>query len=71
MLINDCIGRLCALSILCLPAATISPAQTFTVVKRFNGTNGAGPAGRLIQGRDGNFYGTTYGGGVNRSRHGV
>jgi uncharacterized repeat protein (TIGR03803 family) len=69
MLLNDCIRRICVLSILCLPLAIVSPAQTFTVVKRFNGTNGSGPAGRLIQGTDGNFYGTTYGGGT--SGHGT
>ncbi|MGA3266912.1 MAG: choice-of-anchor tandem repeat GloVer-containing protein [Verrucomicrobiota bacterium] len=34
---------------------------TFTTLVNFNGTNGALPYGALLQARDGNFYGTTYG----------
>ncbi|MGA8489285.1 MAG: choice-of-anchor tandem repeat GloVer-containing protein [Terriglobales bacterium] len=41
------------------------PAQTFTVLKSFNGTNGHGSAGPLVQGLDGNLYGTSYAGGTN------
>jgi uncharacterized repeat protein (TIGR03803 family) len=38
----------------------MSPAGTVTVLHKFNGLNeGAEPASRLIQGTDGNFYGTT------------
>src|SRR5580692_5899749 len=48
---------------LCAAATTASPAQTFTVLKRFNGTNGTAPNG-LAQGIDGNFYGTTSAGGT-------
>jgi uncharacterized repeat protein (TIGR03803 family) len=48
---------------LCAAAAIGSPAQTFTVLKRFNGTNGTAPNG-LAQGIDGNFYGTTSAGGT-------
>lgn len=40
----------------------ITPAGTLTTVAEFNGTNGWGPD-RLIQGADGNFYGTTSAGG--------
>lgn len=43
--------------------AIASPAQTFTILHSFNGTDGTMPT-RLAQGIDGNFYGTTaYGGG--------
>jgi len=45
--------------------ATVSAAQTFTTLVNFDKTNGANPAASLIQGTDGNFYGTTYGGGAN------
>jgi len=43
--------------------AIASPAQTFTILHAFDGTDGTMPNG-LVQGIDGNFYGTTgYGGG--------
>lgn len=48
-----------------LGMAVISPAQTLTTLVTFNGTNGNGPSGPLVQGTDGNFYGTTYAGGSN------
>jgi uncharacterized repeat protein (TIGR03803 family) len=39
------------------------PAGVLTTLVAFNGPNGYGPAAGLIQGTDGNFYGTTeYGG---------
>ena len=41
-----------------------SPAQTFTVLKVFDGTNGSYPFGSLVEGVDANLYGTTYGGGA-------
>ena len=41
----------------------MTPAGTLTPLVEFNGDNGANPAGVLVQGSDGSFYGTTpYGG---------
>jgi uncharacterized repeat protein (TIGR03803 family) len=42
-----------------------SSAQTLTTLIDFNGTNGLTPYAPPVQGRDGNFYGTTGGGGAN------
>jgi uncharacterized repeat protein (TIGR03803 family) len=54
----------------CLPDGcgtvfTITLSGKFTTLHSFDGTDGAGPAGALIQGTDGNFYGTTNYGGTN------
>ena len=57
---------LSALFALLVATVVALPAQTFTVIKSFNGTNGAGSVGPLVQGLDGNLYGTSYGGGTNR-----
>ncbi len=43
----------------------ITPGGEFTSLHSFDGTDGAGPYGGLVQGSDGNFYGATYGGGAN------
>jgi uncharacterized repeat protein (TIGR03803 family) len=52
-------------AILCLGTACILQAQTFTTLATFDGANGANPyAAALVQGTDGNFYGTTSRGGA-------
>jgi|SRR5271154_2382977 len=45
-------------------AVIAAPAQTLTTLIDFSGSNGASPQAALIQGTDGNFYGTTAEGGV-------
>jgi uncharacterized repeat protein (TIGR03803 family) len=49
----------------CVASALVSPAQTFQTLVSFDLTDGAYSYGALIQGADGNFYGTTYTGGAN------
>lgn len=55
------------LGILCLilaATAISSSAQTFTTVLSFDNTDGANPESGLVQGLDGNLYGTTPNGGA-------
>jgi uncharacterized repeat protein (TIGR03803 family) len=47
----------------------ISTNGAFTTLATFDTTTGAGPNCALIQGSDGNFYGTTYSGGVTNSAY--
>ena len=55
---------LSVLFVLCVATAIPAPAQTFTTLVSFNGENGSNPGyGPLVQGNDGNFYGTTREGG--------
>lgn len=53
-----------ALLLLCITVAIPSAAQTFTTLVNFDGSNGSNPFAGLVQGFDGNFYGTTYYGGA-------
>lgn len=49
-----------------MAAVASSATTTFTTLLSFDNTNGANPQfGSLVQGFDGNFYGTTYEGGAN------
>jgi uncharacterized repeat protein (TIGR03803 family) len=58
-------GIPCIAALFFVAPAIPLPAQTFTVLTRFNGTNGAWPSyGSLIQGIDGDLYGTTGFGGA-------
>jgi len=59
--------RICAVLLLGAATAIASTAQTLTTVVSFNGTNGAAAEQPLIQGTDGNFYGTTLRGGGSNS----
>ncbi|HKF01757.1 MAG TPA: choice-of-anchor tandem repeat GloVer-containing protein [Candidatus Sulfotelmatobacter sp.] len=43
----------------CVMTVITMSAQTFTTLAKFNGTNGGQPEFSLVQGSDGNFYGTT------------
>ena len=59
----------CVVSVLCAATAIASPATSFTSLYSFcsqaNCPDGTGPNGWLVQGYDGNFYGTTGSGGAN------
>ncbi len=56
---------ICTALVLLAASAVSAPAQIVTNIAFFDTTNGAAPAGSLIQGTDGKLYGTTNGGGEN------
>jgi len=58
--------RAYAVSVLCVTMAVTLPAQTYTRLFSFSGMGGYGsiPEAGLVQGTDGNFYGTTGTGGA-------
>lgn len=45
----------------------VTPGGTLTTLHTFIGTDGSDPLARMIQGTDGNFYGTTFGGGASHN----
>ncbi len=59
----NCCGRACALFVLLAMTAATLPAQTFKTMYSFDSTDAAYPWATLVQGNDGNFYGTTQNGG--------
>jgi uncharacterized repeat protein (TIGR03803 family) len=54
----------CVVFLFCAATAIAVAGQTFTKLRAFNETDGEYPVGYLIQGTDGNFYGTTESGGA-------
>jgi uncharacterized repeat protein (TIGR03803 family) len=63
--------RVCAVFFLGATTAIALPAQTFTPLHSFNNTDGNGPEAGLVQGTNGNLYGTTvYGGASNACSNG-
>jgi uncharacterized repeat protein (TIGR03803 family) len=57
--------RAYAVFVLCATTAIALPAQTFTTLHSFDGTDGNGPYAGLVQATNGDFYGTTTYGGAN------
>jgi len=55
--------KVCFLFLLCVATGIAAPAQTFKTLVNFDGTNGSSPTRSLIQGVNGNLYGTTPSGG--------
>jgi uncharacterized repeat protein (TIGR03803 family) len=56
--------RAYAVFVMCAATALALPAQSFSVVLRLDFNDGAYPGGALVQGTDGNLYGTAYQGGA-------
>ncbi len=57
---------ICFLCAFCAAISIASAVGTFRTLVSFDGPDGEVPSGSLVQGIDGNFYGTTGGGGANR-----
>jgi uncharacterized repeat protein (TIGR03803 family) len=55
----------CFIRFAILLASASAWAQSYTTLATFSGPNGSSPKATLVQGTDGNFYGTTSAGGAN------
>lgn len=67
---NPGFGKIaCILAAFCVATAVVSIAQTYTMLGAFDGTNGQSSNAPLVQGVDGNFYGTTMFGGTGGDPH--
>src|ERR1039457_2987904 len=51
--------NVCAVFVFSAATAIASSAQTYEIVADFDGADGSSPDSNLVQGFDGNFYGTT------------
>jgi uncharacterized repeat protein (TIGR03803 family) len=60
---------MCFVCVVCAQAVIHSPAQTFKTLVPFKGTDGQHPNTPMVQGADGNFYGTTVSGGGNEGQY--
>jgi len=55
------LGKSClVLTLCCLALVIAAPAQTLTTIANFGATTTSRPSSPLVEGNDGNFYGTTY-----------
>jgi uncharacterized repeat protein (TIGR03803 family) len=57
-------GIACIIAVFCVATTVASHAQTFKTLLNFDGTDGSNPFSPLVEGADGNFYGTTCCGGT-------
>jgi uncharacterized repeat protein (TIGR03803 family) len=58
----------CGTLLICAAMTIVAPAQTYTLLTTFNGSNGAYPwYMSFVQGFDGNLYGTTESGGAHNA----
>jgi uncharacterized repeat protein (TIGR03803 family) len=62
----DLVTKSCVVFSLWAAAAALS-AQTFTTLHNFSGPDGSAPNATLVQGPDGNLYGTSFYGGVHNA----